>query len=402
MTTTVGGARPARKRRKTKTHRKFKPGYKRLQAQGGQGARSSQGSFLSKLTSIEIGSKKVKRAELISFSRELATLIEAGIGIDSALNLLHDQRAGTAFEAVIRQLKDDLNSGKTIAESMSSQPNVFPQVYVRTVSSADRGAPLTTTLGQAADFLDSAQSAIAQAKRSLIYPVMVVFVGIGIVTMLLTVSLPQMIGLFETMDASLPMPTKVLIALSEFIRTYPLYILGTLVVTVVGGMKLVKTDRGTLFLHQMLLKVPMLGRIIIGGDIARSTGALASLSEVGLPLPEAMDVAQETAGNLVVRAALLEAREGLIAGNGLARPLEKTGLFPPTFVQTLKVAEDTGTLDENLRRMSDFYQQDSSERVKGMVGLIEPLATITVALAVGFVAMAVVMPMYSILGSLDQ
>ncbi|MCH7970008.1 MAG: type II secretion system F family protein [Chloroflexi bacterium] len=152
----------------------------------------------------------------------------------------------------------------------------------------------------------------------------------------------------------------------------------------------------------MMLKVPMLGQIIVGGDLARSAGALASLSEAGLPLPEAMEVAQETAGNLIIREALSNARLGLIAGNGLARPLEKTGLFPPTFIQTLKVAEDTGTLDENLRRMSEFYQKDSSERVKSMVGLIEPLATITVALAVGFIAMAVIMPMYSILGSFTQ
>ncbi|MEE8046165.1 MAG: type II secretion system F family protein [Dehalococcoidia bacterium] len=354
------------------------------------------------MNEFEIGSKKVKRSELISFSRELSTLIEAGVGIDSALNLLLDQRVGSAFEPVIKILKDDLNSGKTIAQSMSSQPEVFPRVYVRTVSSADRGAPLTRTLSQAADFLDSAQSAIAQAKRAMIYPMMVVFVGIGVVTMLLTVSLPQMFGLFETMGATLPLPTKVLIALSEFIRAYPLYIIGTLIVTIFGGRKLLKTKRGVRLVHTMMLKTPMLGQIIIGADVARSAGALASLSEVGLPLPESMEVAQETASNLIIREALSGAREGLIAGNGLARPLEKTGLFPATFIQTLKVAEDTGTLDANLRRMSDFYQQDSSERVKGMVGLIEPLATVTVALAVGFVAMAVVMPMYSILGSLGD
>lgn len=390
MTTT---AKTARRRRSSKVRRKTRPGSRRQQ---------QQKSLFTRLREVEIGTKKIKRAELISFSRELSTLIEAGIGIDSALKLLLDQRKGTAFEPVIQQLKDDLNAGKTIAESMSSQPAVFPRVYVRTVSSADRGAPLTRTLSQAADFLDSAQSAIAQAKRAMIYPMMVVFVGIGIVTMLLTVSLPQMIGLFETMDAKLPLPTRVLIAVSEFIRAYPLYIVGGIVGSIVGGMKFTRSERGTRIIHKLMLKMPMLGQIVIGGDIARSAGALSSLSEVGLPLPEAMEVAQETASNLIIREALADAREGLVAGNGLARPLEKTGLFPPTFIQTLKVAEDTGTLDENLRRMSDFYQKDSSEKVKGMVGLIEPLATITVALAVGFIAMAVVMPMYSILGSLDQ
>ncbi len=359
-------------------------------------------SLWKRLNSIEISKKKIKRAELIAFSRELSTLIDAGIGIESALNLLMEQRVGSAFEPVINRLRDDLNSGKTIAESMGSQPDVFPRVYVRTVSSADRGAPLNRTLSQAADFLDSAQSAIAQAKRALIYPMMIVLVGIGVVTMLLTVSLPQMIGLFESMEAELPMPTKVLIAISGFMTGYPLYLLGGIGGSVVAVLKLSKTERGSRFIHKMMLKAPMLGQIIIGGDVARSTGALASLSEVGLPLPEAMEVAQETASNVFVREALNDAREGLVAGNGLSRPLAKSGMFPITLIQSIRVAEDTGTLDENLRRMSDFYQIDSSERVKGMVSMIEPIATITVALAVGFVAMAVIMPMYSILGSIEQ
>ena len=385
MTTATKKRRPTRRARKA--------GSKRSQ---------SQKSLLTRIREFEIGTKKIKRADLISFSRELSTLVEAGVGIDSALRMLEEQRKKTPLEPVIAKLNEDLNAGLTIAESMGTQPKVFPRIYIRTVSSADRGAPLTKTLRQAADFLDSAQSAMAQAKRAMIYPMMIVLVGIGIVAMLLTVSLPQMIGLFETMGASLPLPTKVLISVSEFIRTYPIHILGFLAVSIVGGMKLAKTRRGTKIVHKMMLRVPMMGPIVIGADLARSAGALASLSEAGLPLPEAMEVAQETAGNLIIREALSSAREGLIAGNGLARPLERTALFPPTFIQTLKVAEDTGTLEANLHRMSEFYQTDSSERVKGMVGLIEPLATISVALAVGFIAMAVIMPMYSILGSFTE
>ncbi|MCI0851433.1 MAG: type II secretion system F family protein, partial [Chloroflexi bacterium] len=182
MTTVIRKSRTAKNRRQTRSK-----------------SRQPQKSLWERINSIEIGSKKIKRAELISFSRELSTLIDAGIGIDSALKLLLEQRANTPFADVIFKLKEDLNAGVTIAESMNSQPKVFPHIYVRTVSSADRGAPLTRALNQAADFLDSAQSAMAQAKRAMIYPMMIVFVGIGIVIMLLTVSLPQMIGLFETM-----------------------------------------------------------------------------------------------------------------------------------------------------------------------------------------------------------
>jgi type IV pilus assembly protein PilC len=150
-------------------------------------------------------------------------------------------------------------------------------------------------------------------------------------------------------------------------------------------------------LHKLMLKLPVLGEIVISGDLARSAGALGSLTQVGLPLPEAMEVASETAGNEVIRAALVKVRLGLLAGEGLAGPLEEANLFPVSFVQTIKVAEDTGTLDKNLVRMSDFYQLEATEKVKSMVALLEPLSTVVVALMVGFVALAVIMPMYAAL-----
>jgi type IV pilus assembly protein PilC len=270
------------------------------------------------------------------------------------------------------------------------------------VSAADRGAPLATSLKQAADFMDTAASAIAQAKRSLIYPALVLTVGIGVVIMLLTVSLPQMIGLFQNLNTQLPLPTRILIAFSEFLRSYPLFILGFMVVAVGGLIKFKSTERGKMAMHRLMLRTPMLKSVVISGDLARAAGALSSLTQVGMPVPDAMDVARETVGNEIIRRALTEARQGLIAGEGLAGPLDKAGLFPPTFIQTLRVAEDTGTLDANLKRMSEFYQKDAQEKVKSMVGLIEPLSTVVVALLVGFVALSVIMPMYSALGAFDK
>ena len=304
-------------------------------------------------------------------------------------------------EAVL-QMAEDLNAGLTISESMAKHPDVFPKIYVRTVSASDRGAPLATSLKQAADFMDTAASAIAQAKRALIYPAMIIFVGIGVVILLLTVSLPQMINLFDNLGTELPLPTKMLIAFSELLRAYPLFIFGGLIALGVGFVKFKGTERGRRLMHTGMLKLPMMSGVVISSDIARASGALAALTEVGMPVPDALDVARETVGNDIIRAALTEARQGLIAGEGLAGPLSKFDLFPQTFIQTLKVAEDTGTLDANLKRMSEFYQADAEEKVKSMVGLIEPLSTVIVAIAVGFVALAVIMPMYTVLGSLGE
>lgn len=360
-------------------------------------------SFWQKLNDSEIFSKKKpKKTEVISFTRELSTLLDSGIGMGPALLMLAEGRKGSMLGDAVLQMAEDLNAGLTIAESMTKHPDVFPKIYVRTVSAADRGAPLSTSLKQAADFMDTAASAIAQAKRALIYPAMILTVGIGVVILLLTVSLPQMITLFENLETELPLPTKILIAFSEFLRTYPLYIMIALIAIAFGLIKGKSTERGRRFMHKTMLTVPLMSGVVISSDLARASGALAALTEVGMPVPDALDVARETVGNDLIRAALADARQGLIAGEGLAGPLEKANLFPQTFIQTLKVAEDTGTLDANLKRMSEFYQIDAQEKVKSMVGLIEPLSTVIVALAVGFVALSVIMPMYSALGALQN
>ena len=360
-------------------------------------------SLWRRLNDSEIFSKKKpKKLEVVSFTRELATLLESGVGMGPSLKMLGEQRKNSMLGEAVLEIAEDLNAGATIAESMARHPDVFPKIYVRTVSSADRGAPLATSLLQAAEFMDTAASAIAQAKRALIYPALVLTVGLGVVIMLLTVSLPQMIGLFENLGSQLPLPTRILIAISDFLRAYPLFVLGALVSLAGAFIKFRTTQRGRLYIHQTMLKTPVLKDVVISSDLARACGALASLTQVGMPVPDALDVARDTVGNEVIRKALTDARQGLIAGEGLAGPLEKAELFPNTFIQTLKVAEDTGTLDANLKRMSEFYQKDAQEKVKAMVSLIEPMATVVVALAVGFVALSVIMPMYSALGALDK
>ena len=345
---------------------------------------------------------KVKRAVMIAFARELATLIESGIPGVQALVLTGEQRRGTALEPVVRSLVRDLNSGMLLADAMARHPKVFSHIFIQTVATSDKGAPVAEVLRQAADFLDTADSAMAQAKTALIYPAVVITVGLAVVTILITVVLPSMTQLLVNLDQGLPLPTKVLIWLSDFLLAYKLPLLIGGLIAIVGTVKYVKTPGGKLRLHQLLLRIPAASTLIIYSDVARASSAMSALTKAGLSLPEAVEVAIETVSNLVIRGALVRGRAGLIAGNGLAKPLGATGVFPETFIQTLRVAEDTGTMDANLARMADFYQKEAESSVKNLVGLIEPLSTVFIALLVGFIAMAVVMPMYSALGSLGE
>ncbi len=348
---------------------------------------------------IRLPARKPRTRDIVALTRELATLLEAGVSVVPALELLREQRAGTSLEPVIAELVQDLNAGRQLAEAMSKHP-VFGRAYVRTIAASDRGAPLVRSLMQAADFLDTADSAIAQAKRAMIYPMMVLTIGIAVTLLMITTALPPMIGLLENLDSDLPLPTRVLMALSEALVSYKSQLLLGLMAIALGVYRYVKSERGQMAIHRALLRLPVVSTVVVHSDIARASAAMGALTEAGLPLPEAVEVAKETVSNRVIRDALEKARQGLLAGEGLAQPLADTGVLPKTFTQTLRVAEETGTLDQNLKRMAEYYQKESTESVKSLVGLIEPLSTIAVALLVGFIAMAVIMPMYSALGSL--
>ncbi|MFW6174858.1 MAG: type II secretion system F family protein [Chloroflexota bacterium] len=346
--------------------------------------------------------QKVKQRDVIAFSRELATLMESGLPAVPALELLLEQRKGKGFEPVIRALIEDLQSGFGLAEAMARHPKVFNHFYVTTVSTSDRGAPLVDVLRQAADFMDTAESALAQAKKAMLYPAIVMTLGLSVTVVMLVVALPPMIGLFESLDTDLPLPTRVLIWLSGALREYKLQIGGGLVATVLGLYQYVRTQRGHMQLHRLMLKTPLLSSVVVKNDIARVSTAMHSLTSAGLTLAETVEVASQTASNEVIKETLQRARVRMLAGDGMAVPLAETGVFPLAFTQALKVGEDTGTLEANLKRMSDFYQREASDTVQGFVGLLEPLSTVIVALAVGFIAMAVIMPMYSALGAIDQ
>jgi type IV pilus assembly protein PilC len=345
---------------------------------------------------------KIKSREVVAFSRELSTLIESGIPVVPSLILMAEQRAGSPFQAVINALIEDLGAGSPLAEAMARHPKVFSRFYVRTIATSDRGADVVASLRQAAEFMDAADSALAQAKKALIYPAIVMVLGISVTILMLTVALPPMIGLFQSLDSELPLPTRVLIALSGFLTTYPLHIgVGTLL-TGVGIFQYLKSARGRRHWHRFVLHVPLMSQIIIQNDMARISWAAHSLVAAGLSLPEAIEVAEETVSNEVIRSAIHGVHAQLLAGEGLAGPMAATGLFPTTFTQALRIGEDTGTLDANLKRMADFYRREASETVKTFVGLLEPLSTVVIAMLVGFIAMAVIMPMYSALSTIES
>ena len=222
-----------------------------------------------------------------------------------------------------------------------------------------------------------------------------------LVAVLLTVSLPQMIGLFSSLDSELPVPTKVLIAISETIRGYPEYILLSLLVSGLAGLRFAKSNRGRTFVHKMVLVVPMVNKIVLYNDISKFSDVLSSLLESGMPIDSAMDVAKDSVANDLIRSGLGRVAHGLESGEGIAQPMRRTKMFPATYTQSIEVAENTGSLSETLARLSRLYREEARTSIKSLVGMVQPLSTIFVALIVGFIAISVIMPMYTALGQFE-
>ncbi|MFQ5860466.1 MAG: type II secretion system F family protein [Dehalococcoidia bacterium] len=344
---------------------------------------------------------QIKPREVIVFSRQLATLIESGVTLISALELVLSQ-AGTTrvFKRIIRAIIDDLRTGNSFSQAIDRHPHVFSQIYIRTVTVGERTGRIETVLKQMADYMEQ-QGVLAQKfTRALMYPMTLLVVAVLVGGVLVTTALPPMLDMFSNMNVDLPLPTRMLMAFSGFLSSARLFLLLLLVAVVAGVVYLLKAPQGRRYLDRLRLTVPLLGPPILMGEIGRLSRAMSVLAGAGLPLQEIMALMPQTTTNTVIRDALLRLHEGLLMGEGLSGPMSEFRYFPPLMVQMTAVGEESNSLDFTLGVVANFYESASQERLSALVGLITPTMTIGMALVVGFIAMAVIMPMYSLTGAI--
>ncbi|MCH8864397.1 MAG: type II secretion system F family protein [Chloroflexi bacterium] len=343
---------------------------------------------------------KVKTRDVVIFSRQLATLLRSGISLLPAMDILESQAASSrAFKSIQGTIVNDIRSGVSFSVAISKHPKAFNDIYCRTIEVGEETGNLETVLLQMATYLEKQSELTKKVSKALSYPIMILSVAVVVIVLLMTVVMPPLLDMFTSMSVDLPLPTRILIAVSGFATNNTLYILAGAVVLVVLILWLVKQPTGRRLLDKARLSMPILGPPALMSELGRFARTISVLVGTGLTLQEIMEMLPHSTTNRVFRDALDYINERLVLGEGLAAPMSQQSLFPPLLVQMVAVGEESNTLDFTMGVVADFYEASAEEKIDVMVGLIGPVSTIGIALLVGFIAMSVIMPMYTLTGS---
>ena len=343
----------------------------------------------------------IKPQDVIVFSRQLATLLRSGFSLLPALEILRGQATtGRTFKKTLESIVDDLRGGNSFSQSISKHPKAFTEIYVRTIAVGEQTGSMETVLHQMADYMEKQGAVGKKIKSALTYPLMVLGIGIVVCAVLVVFIMPQMMGMFKSMGVDLPLPTKILMGLSDFIVGYPLYLIITGAVLGAVILWMVKQPSGRRILDRMKLTAPLIGLPTLLSELARFARTMSVLVSAGLSLQEIMEVVPHSSNNKVIQEALDKINQGLILGEGLSDPMSRIDIFPPLLVQMVSVGEESNTLDFTMGVVADFYEVTAEEKTTAMVGMLGPLSTVGIALMVGLIALSVLMPMYSLMGTL--
>jgi type IV pilus assembly protein PilC len=345
---------------------------------------------------FEITKKMVPRKDLMHFSRQLGVFVKAGIPIMEALEVIGEETTDKLLKKALADMIERLQAGDTFAAAAAAHPEVFPDYYLGILGSAELTGTLDVVLDQLAAYIERDIDARGKITSALIYPAVVFVMAVITVVVLATFVLPRFKTFFESFHATLPLPTRMMLAVSNFISNWWFALIAGMLLAVAAFIALRRSNRGRAWLDSVILKLPVMGDLIEAVVMERICRILSSMIHAGVALPDAMAVTSEASNNAVYREGLATVREEMMEGQGLSEPIARTGLFPGAARQMFRVGEETGTLDEQLELAATYYNREVDIRVKRFTSLFEPLVIIFMGLIVGFVAVALVSAMYGI------
>ncbi len=344
----------------------------------------------------------VSQRDVLVFTRQLATMIDAGLPLVQCMDILASQADNKAFAKVLYDIKRSIESGASFSEAMSRHPKVFDTLYTNLVQAGEVGGILDTILNRMSGYIEKAVKLKNQVKGAMVYPVMILVVATGVVVVMLAKVIPQFKDMYSSFSgASLPAPTEFVIGLSEGFLAYWYVYFGVLIGILLGLSWMLSSDKGRLIFDAAILKVPIIGSLLRKVVVARFTRTLGTLLSSGVPILDSLDICARTAGNRIIERAILGARKSVSEGRDLASPLTETRAFPSMVVEMIGVGEQTGTMDQMLQKIADFYEEEVDLAVNALTKSIEPIMMAFLGVVVGGLLIAMYLPVFELAGNIQ-
>ena len=340
------------------------------------------------------GGKKVNQRSIAIFTRQLATMIDAGLPLVQSLDILSSQQDNKAFKNIIREIREDVEGGSTFAGALKKHPSTFDDLYTNLVVAGEEGGILDNILNRLSNYIEKAEALKKKVKSAMIYPAIIVSVAILVVIILMVFVIPVFETMFKSAGQSLPLPTLIVLTMSKIVKKYIVVIIPAAILFVFLFRKFYKTEAGKTLIDRLILKVPVFGMLLKKVAVARFARTLGTLVSSGVPILDGLLIVSRTAGNRTIETAIMSARASIREGETIAEPLGRGGIFPPMVIQMISVGESTGALDSMLSKIADFYDDEVDVAVSNLTSLLEPFLMVFLGVVIGGVVIAMYLPIF--------
>jgi type II secretion system protein F len=340
--------------------------------------------------------RRITHKDILMFTRQLSTLVESGVNILTGLSIVTKQTPNKYLRAILNDVSARIKDGKSLSESLSGHPDFFSGLYTSMIHSGEAGGNIEYALKRLADFLEKDEEFKNSIRAALTYPAFILSVSVLTVIVLLGFVIPRLVGMFEDMGQVLPLPTKILINLSAFLRTYWWFILAVIFVFIFLLRRIYHNPRGKVAIDGLKLKLPLTGEIVLKSEISRLTRTLSLLISSGMPIVYSLDIAMSVLNNEIIKAEVNKFKDRIAGGDSFSKCLSNSSLFPVFVTNIVNVGEETGTLEKSLLRIADEYERETDRTLKSLTRLLEPVIILVMGLIVGFIVLSMLLPIFQI------
>jgi type IV pilus assembly protein PilC len=344
---------------------------------------------------------KISMRDVVIFTRQFSTMINAGLPLVQALDILAKQSENKALKDVTRAVVFDVESGHTVADALRKHPKAFSDLYVNMVAAGEAGGILDTILMRLATFMEKNDALVRKVKGAMIYPGVIMSVAAIAIVVLLVFVIPVFEKMFASVGMALPLPTRVVIGMSRFLQDYWWAVIAGVVLLVYSVKKYYSTPDGKLAIDRTLLKMPVLGDVLRKSAVSRFTRTLGTLIGSGVSILDGLEITAKTAGNRVIQDAIMESRASIAGGETISAPLQKSAVFPPMVISMIAVGEQTGGLDEMLSKIADFYDEEVDAAVSALLSMMEPVMIVFLGVVVGGMVVAMYLPIFDMINAVQ-